>query len=63
MASSVTLALWKADQLQRIDIDNVDFESNVETFKNQAVKVVIGTLNNIGKYYDQSLQYENLFFV
>lgn len=51
MASCVLLGLWNADQVHRIKIDNVDFESKVEVFKSQALKALNGSLPNIGKYY------------
>lgn len=52
MASCILLGLWNADQIQRIKIDNVDLESKVEVFKNQALKVINGGSPNIGKYFD-----------
>lgn len=55
MASCVMLGLWNADQIQRIKIDNVDFDSKVEVFKNQAIKALNGSMPNIGKYFECSL--------
>lgn len=61
MASSVMLGLWNADQIRRIKIDNVDFESKVEVFKNQAVKALNSSIPNIGKYFEYTLWQYNFF--
>lgn len=64
MASCILLGLWNADQIQKIKIDNVDLESKVEVFKNQALKVINGSPPNIGKYFDShSLIAYIIFFV